>query len=93
MSYKAVGNNVVVSPHTMEEKTESGIIIPDAIRKEHAPESGEVLSIGAAIKNSWKENPEFKEGDVILFSKTGNVSIDDEKGYLSVPYMNIHCKK
>lgn len=93
MSYIAVGNNVTIKPHTMDEKTKGGIIIPDSVRKEQVPESGEVMSIGAAVKKSIGKELEFKVGDTVLFAKTGNTNIDDEGGLLSVPYQNIHCKK
>lgn len=58
-----VGKRIVVRPATVEEKTKSGIIIPDTARKEK-PERGEVIAIGEALEG-------VKVGDTVVFSKYG----------------------
>jgi chaperonin GroES len=45
MTIKPVGNRLLVKPITAEEKTKSGIVLPDTIDKEKKTE-GEILALG-----------------------------------------------
>jgi chaperonin GroES len=61
---KVLAGKVLVRPHEAEEKTASGIIIPDSAKEK--PRQGTVILIGAPKKD---EEMEVKKGDVVLYGK------------------------
>ena len=69
INFKPLADRVLVEPAAAEEKTASGIIIPDTAKEK--PSEGEVVAVGpGAINNEGKRNTlDVKEGDKILFSK------------------------
>ncbi len=73
-------DRVVVKRSSEEEKTASGIIIPDTAKEK--PIQGEVLAVGkGAILDEGKIRPmDVKVGDVVLFAKYAGteVKIDGE---------------
>lgn len=75
MKLKPLGNRVIVLPLTEEEKTSSGIILPDTVDKEKKAE-GKIIAIGDGEKIK-KLN--LKEGDRVLFGKYAGeeVKVDD----------------
>lgn len=78
MKIKPLGNRVVVEPLSKEEKTKSGIVLPDTVDKEK-PEQGKVIAVGAGKK--IKESG-VKKGDTVLFGKYGGDDIKfDNKEY------------
>jgi chaperonin GroES len=86
MSYKIkpLGDRVLIEPMSKEEKTKSGIYLPETIDKER-PEQGKVLAVGEGkINNDGKLiKPSVKKGDVVLFTKYGPNEIKiDGKEYL-----------
>ncbi len=86
MSFKPAGDRVLVKPHAQEdEKTASGIIIPDTARKEK-PERGTVVAVGEGKRNERGEliAMRCKVGDEVMFSKYGydEVTIDDVEYYV-----------
>ena len=72
---KVLAGKVLVKPSKAEEKTASGIIIPDTAKEK--PQHGKVVMVGAAKKD---EPMEVKVGDLVLYGKyTGQeLSIDEE---------------
>lgn len=67
-----------------EEKTRSGIVLPETIDKERS-EQGKVL----AVSPSWRDKngnlvkPSVKKGDIVLFTKYGPNEIEvNDKEYL-----------
>ncbi len=70
MNIKPLGDNVILKPAKKEEKTASGIVLPDTVDKER-PEQGEVVAVGPGKLNSeGKRSPmSVKEGDAVLFKK------------------------
>jgi len=72
------GNNIVVEAIT-EEKSSSGIIIPDTASKEK-PMKGKVLAVGPGKMNDKGDRiaMEISEGDTVLFSKYGPTEIKFE---------------
>lgn len=76
MTLKTVLNKVVVEPVEAEEKTASGIIIPDSAKEK--PQKGIIISTG---KGKADEPMELKAGDTVLFGKYSGteVHIDDKK--------------
>lgn len=85
VSFKPAGDRVLVKPETVEEKTVSGIIIPDTARKEK-PETGVVVAIGPGKRGD--DNAiipvSVKVGDRVMFSKYGydEVTIGDTEYYV-----------
>jgi chaperonin GroES len=80
------GDRVLVKPEIMgDEKSPSGIIIPDTAQKEK-PEQGKVVAVGEGKRNEKGDvlPMRVKVGDTIVFSKYGfdEVKIDDEEYYI-----------
>lgn len=84
MNIKPLSDHVVIEPLKQEEKTKSGILLPDTAEKER-PEQGRVIAVGPGKKTEdGKVVPlEVKVGDVVLFTKYGPNEVKiDEKEYL-----------
>jgi len=77
---RPLGDRVVVKPMPSEEKTKSGIVLPDTAKEK--PQEGEVVAVGTGrlLETGQRVPIDLKPGDRILFSKyAGNeVKIDDE---------------
>jgi len=86
MKLKPLSDRVVVEPISEEEKTKSGIILPETIDKEK-PEQGKVIATGPGrILADGKRAPmTVKVGDKVVFKKYGpdEVKVGDKK-YLIV---------
>jgi chaperonin GroES len=65
---KPLGDRVVVEPSAQQEKTESGIILPDTAQEK--PQEGKVLAVGDC------EN--IKKGDIVLYPKYSGTEINHE---------------
>ena len=76
-----LGDRVVVKPEPSEEKTKSGIVLPDSAKEK--PQEGTVVAvgIGRVLDNGQKVPLEVKVGDKIIYSKYGGteVKIEDEE--------------
>ncbi len=84
MNVKPLSDYILIEPITVEEKTKSGILLPDTAEKER-PEQGRVIAVGSGKKTaSGKVMPmEVKKGDKVLFTKYGPTEIKiDNKEYL-----------
>ena len=84
MRIQPLSDHVLIEPLRQEEKTKSGILLPETAEKEK-PEQGKVIAVGAGKKTEdGKVIPlEVKEGDVVLFTKYGPNEVKvDEKEYL-----------
>lgn len=84
MKLKPLADNIVIKPKEKEEKTESGIFLPDNAG-ESKPESGEVIAVGPGKRDEKGERikPEVKKGDKVIFTKYGPNEITiDEVEYL-----------
>jgi chaperonin GroES len=87
---KPLGNNVIVKPLAEEEKTRSGIIIPDTAKEK--PHEGEVIAVGQGKVNKVGNlvAMDVKAGDRVIYAKyTGSeIKIEGEK-YLIMPETDI----
>ena len=84
MNLKPLFDNIIVKRIEEEEKTKSGIVLPDTIDKEK-PQKGEVIAIGEGkITDSGnKIDMQVKVGDKVLFRKYSPDEIEiDGKEYL-----------
>ena len=78
MSIKPLADRVLVMPAAAEEKTVSGIIIPDTAKEK--PLKGEVVSVGNGTKD---EEMILKAGDHVLYGKYAGTEIElDGEKYL-----------
>lgn len=78
ITFKPNEDRVLVEPAAAEEKTASGIIIPDTAKEK--PQKGKVIAIGEGIKD---KPVTVKVGDQILYGKySGTELIIDGKEYL-----------
>ena len=85
MNLKPLGDRVVVKPVEKEEKTKSGILLPDTAKEK--PQEGIVQAVGTGriLDNGTKVPMELKVGDKVLYAKyAGNEFKLDEVEYLIV---------
>lgn len=70
-NFKPLGDKVVVKLVEAEDKTSSGIYLPDSAKKK--PQEGEVVAVGSGrVLDSGERNTlTVKVGDRVLFSKYG----------------------
>jgi len=61
---KILAGKILVKPSAAEEKTSSGIIIPDTAQEK--PQQGTVVMVGSDKKD---EPMEVKKGDLVLYGK------------------------
>ena len=84
MNIKPLSNNILIEPIKQEQKTETGILLPDTVEKQR-PEQGKVIAVGPGKKTSSGKIIEMnvKPGDVVLFTKYGPNEIKiNNKEYL-----------
>ena len=81
LNLKPLGDRLVVEPLEKEEKTASGIILPETAKEK--PQEGTVLAAGPGrTDDDGKRIPmDVKTGDVVLYAKYAGteVKIDDKK--------------
>jgi chaperonin GroES len=78
MKHKPLKDRVLVEPMEAEEKTASGIIIPDSAKEK--PQKGKVIAVGDGKKD---EPMTVKEGDTVIYGKFSGTEITiDGKDYL-----------
>ncbi len=69
-----LGDRVLIKPLESEQKTASGIIIPDSAKEK--PQEGEIIAVGSGKYIDGKLMPlEVKVGDRVIFSKYGGDEI------------------
>ena len=76
-----LGDRVLVKPMEKEEKTKSGIYIPDTAKEK--PQEGEVVAVGPGkMTDDGKRIPmDLKVGDRVIYAKYGGteIKVDDEE--------------
>jgi chaperonin GroES len=78
INFKPNEDRVLVEPAPAEEKTASGIIIPDTAKEK--PQKGKVIATGDGLKD---KPVTVKVGDVILYGKYSGTEINiNGKEYL-----------
>lgn len=83
MKLKPLGDRVIVEPMESEEKTKSGIVLPDTAKEK--PQEGKVIAVGEGklTDDGKRLSMDVKVGDKIIFSKYGGTEINlDDKKYL-----------
>lgn len=74
VNIQPLADRVLIKPTEAEEKTQSGIVIPDTAKEK--PQRGEVKAVGDGKKD---EPMTVKEGDRVLYGKYAGteITIDD----------------
>jgi chaperonin GroES len=76
MSLQPLDDRIVVRPSEAEEKTASGLVIPDTAKEK--PQQGEVLAVGPGRRadNTGELIPlDIAVGDKVVYSKYGGTEI------------------
>jgi len=75
MTFRPLHDRVLVKRIDSEEKTKSGIIIPDTAKEK--PMEGDVISVGSGIRqeNGTLTPLDVKAGDRVLFGKWSGTEI------------------
>ena len=76
-----LADRVVVKPIEREEKTKSGIYLPDTVKEK--PQEGKVIAIGPGrlSEEGKRIAVDVKVGDTVIYAKYGGteIKIDDEE--------------
>ncbi len=83
MQLKPLSDRVVVEPLEQEQKTESGIYLPDTAKEK--PQHGQVIAVGPGrrAQNGEMIPMSVREGDRVLFAKYAGTEVKvDGKEYL-----------
>lgn len=83
MNLKPLGDRVVVKPVEREERTKSGIVLPDTAKEKPQEGMVEAVGTGRLLDNGTKVPVELKNGDRVLYAKyAGNEFKYEETEYL-----------
>ena len=78
LKVKPLADRVLIEPQAAEEKTASGIIIPDTAKEK--PQKGIVVAVGPGTED---EKMEVKKGDTVLYGKYSGTELTiDGNDYL-----------
>ena len=76
-----LADRVVVKPMEKEEKTKSGIYIPDTARER--PQEGEIIAVGPGrlSEDGKRIAMDIKAGDILVYAKYGGteIKVDDDE--------------
>ena len=74
MNLQPLDDRIVVRPSEAEEKTASGLVIPDTAKEK--PQEGTVLAVGPGRFEDGNRVPlDVKVGDKVLYSKYGGTEV------------------
>ena len=78
---KPLADRVLVKPIEQEEKTKSGIYLPDTAKEK--PQEGKVLAVGPGklSEDGKRIAMDLKIGDIVIYAKYGGteIKIDDDE--------------
>jgi len=76
-----LSDRVVVKPIEREEKTKSGIFLPDTAKER--PQEGKIIAVGPGrlSEDGKRIAMDIKVGDVVLYAKYGGteITVDDDE--------------
>ena len=76
MKLQPLEDRIVVRPNEAEERTVSGLVIPDTAKEK--PQQGSVLAVGPGKRSEQTGQVipvDVKEGDTVVYSKYGGTEI------------------
>ncbi len=79
MNLKPLGDRIIIKKLEVEEKTKSGIVLPQSAKEQ--PLMAEVIAISDEITNDEKRKDQVKVGDKVIFTKYAGteIKIDEEE--------------
>ncbi|MFC5713869.1 co-chaperone GroES [Thalassorhabdus alkalitolerans] len=80
---KPLGDRIIIEQIESEEKTASGIVLPDSAKEK--PQEGKVVAVGSGrvTENGERVELEVSEGNSVIFSKYAGTEVKYEgKEYL-----------
>jgi chaperonin GroES len=83
MSFKPLGDRILVKPLQKEEMSKGGIVLPDTVKEK--PQEGKVMAVGNGKYDDGKLVPvEVKVGQTVMFTKYGptEIKVDGEEMYV-----------
>jgi len=89
-----LADRVLVKPTEKEEKTKSGIYLPDTAKEK--PQEGEIIAVGPGkLTDEGKRIPmDLKAGDRVIYAKYGGTEIKvDEEELIILRESDILAKK
>ena len=89
-----LGDRLVVKPMESEEKTKSGIYLPDTAKEK--PQEGKVIAVGPGkVTDDGKRIPvDVEVGDIVIYAKYGGSEIKMEgEDYIILRESDILAKK
>jgi chaperonin GroES len=92
LNVKPLADRVLVKPSMAEEKTASGIIIPDTAKEK--PMQGEIVAVGKGrVADDGKVTPlELKVGDKVLYGKYSGTEVTfDGEEYLIMRESDVYA--
>jgi chaperonin GroES len=89
MKLKPLEDRVVLKQQEAEEKTQSGIILPDSAKEK--PQAAVVVAVGPGkIEDGHKVEMQVKEGDKVIYSKYSGTEVKyDDEEYIIVAQKDI----
>ena len=88
-----LGDRIVVKAVEQEEKTRSGIYIPDSAKER--PQEGKVIAVGPGrLDDDGKRVPmDLKKGDTVIYSKFGGTEYEEDgEAYLIMKEADVLAK-
>ncbi|MGD2205341.1 MAG: co-chaperone GroES [Anaerolineae bacterium] len=93
LNLKPLADRLVVEPIEQEEKTASGIILPETAKEK--PQEGKVVAVGPGRKDEDGERipMDVAEGDRVLYAKYAGTEVKfDDRKYLILKESDILAK-
>ena len=90
MKFKPLADRVIIEQEEAEEKTISGIVLPDSAQEK--PQTGRVVAVGPGrVSDEGNTVPvSVKKGDVVIFAKYGGTELKEgENQYLIIKESDI----
>ena len=78
MALKPLGDRIVVKPLDAQEKTKSGLVLPDTAKEK--PQEGKVIAVGTGrlLDDGALKRLELKNGDRVLYGKYAGTEVSVE---------------
>ncbi|MDY0235013.1 MAG: co-chaperone GroES [Gudongella sp.] len=79
MNLKPLGDRIIIKKLEVEEKTKSGIVLPQSAKEQ--PLMAEIIAISDEITNDEKRKDQVKVGDKVIFTKYAGteIKVDEEE--------------
>ena len=75
MALKPLGDRIIVRPVEAQERTKSGLVLPDTAKEK--PQEGKVLAVGTGrlLEDGLVKALEIKNGDRVLYGKYAGTEV------------------